>query len=258
MALETLDVTPAQIWRAARAMRASYHGAQEEISPYLTPLGLSGQVQTFAQADSEGFVYHDDAQAILAFRGSQTLGDWLYNANVELVAWDGPGRVHHGFLAALDACWSGIAEAAQQLAGQKPLLLTGHSLGGAMAMLAADRLHRLGAPAAAVVTFGSPKVGDEVFAAAYGENYAGRSVSLLNQGDPVPWLPVLNSEFALAGESFQFSHSGDLNPRPPQWQAMLMLVGGVLSGENKENLLEFRPHSKDEYLRLAEEHFGQA
>jgi|GEM_PF-1837642 len=46
----------------------------------------------------------------------------------------------------------------------RPIWLTGHSLGGALATVAAFRLTNLGIPVSGLITFGSPKVGNDVFA----------------------------------------------------------------------------------------------
>lgn len=67
------------------------------------------------------------------------------------------GRVHRGFAQALDRVWEPIAN---QLAGlDMPVIFAGHSLGAALATLAASR-H---APET-LYTFGSPTVGDADFA----------------------------------------------------------------------------------------------
>lgn len=51
--------------------------------------------------------------------------------------------------------------------GRPPIMVTGHSLGGALAMLAAYELTLAGYPVELVVTFGTPRVGNSVFAASY-------------------------------------------------------------------------------------------
>lgn len=75
-------------------------------------------------------------------------------------AWAGNGKVHSGFANALAEIWDQVAPALQTVAGSR-LLFTGHSLGAAMATLAAD----LNVPAS-LYTFGSPRVEDATFVAA--------------------------------------------------------------------------------------------
>ena len=76
-------------------------------------------------------------------------------------------RVEHGFLAAYNSLRNATANAitaglAACGAGCS-LLFTGHSLGAAMATLAAAE-HAGGAAAVQLYTFGSPRVGDQAFA----------------------------------------------------------------------------------------------
>ena len=95
--------------------------------------------------------------AVLVFRGSAgRLDNWLANFSLMPAPWPTGGRVHGGFKGALLGFWPDILEALRAIDG--PVFYTGHSLGAALATLAAS----LRAPRA-VYTFGSPRVGDAHF-----------------------------------------------------------------------------------------------
>ena len=66
------------------------------------------------------------------------------------------------------------------------LILTGHSLGGAVATLLGERLVSLGFPKDkfTVVSFGAPAIGNQVFAETYGTSI--NLVRITNTNDPVP------------------------------------------------------------------------
>ena len=110
---------------------------------------------------SHGFlaIDNDSKLAVLAFRGtdSEDLSDLLDDANALPRAWGGMGNVHSGFAKALDEIWEQVLPALATVTGFR-LLFTGHSLGAAMATLAAS-LHL----PSVLYTIGSPRVGDTDF-----------------------------------------------------------------------------------------------
>ena len=124
------------------------------------------------RSSTQGFavVSTDGQDAFVVFRGTQADDptDIGTDAEVLLTDWDGSGRVHTGFARALDSVWASVqAWLATRPAGR--LWFTGHSLGAALATLA---VARAGVQNAALVTFGSPRVGDQAFA----DSFAARAV----------------------------------------------------------------------------------
>ena len=93
--------------------------------------------------------------------------------------WPEGGKVHRGFHGALARVWSHIEPSLDAL--DVPVLYTGHSLGGALATLAAARR----APET-LYTFGSPRVGNAEFAATLSGTVIYRYV---NCCDIVAYLP---------------------------------------------------------------------
>jgi len=137
---------------------------------------------------TRGFLGVCETHAVLAFRGSDpvTLPNWVTDAVVRLVECDEyDGRVHRGFSSALRRTWRKIEPILDQ-AQDKPLFLTGHSMGGALAVLTACRLAKLGRPPVATYTFGSPRVGDRAFCA----GYALPTYRVVNGLDLVPEMPL--------------------------------------------------------------------
>ncbi|MBF0230643.1 MAG: lipase family protein [Desulfamplus sp.] len=96
--------------------------------------------------------------SVLVFRGTEgRISNWFFNFNTLLSPWLSGGKVHRGFKLLLMEAWEEIRQQLEFIKG--PIYYTGHSLGGALAVLAAS----LKQPEA-VYTFGSPMVGNSEFA----------------------------------------------------------------------------------------------
>jgi len=139
--------------------------------------------------------------AIVAFRGTEpiNLASWLTDADVITqrvpAGWKGKGEVHRGFLANLEAVWDDVEhQLGQDAVGQAPLeaiYITGHSLGGAMAVLAAAKLlsSSLVSKLRGVYTYGQPAVGNAAFAAWGREAFGEILFRHVYNRDLVPRLP---------------------------------------------------------------------
>jgi len=170
----------------AHASDVAYHRAP--AAGALDRLGLKTIAFRNKLTRTRGFLGVCDTHAVLAFRGTDpvTLPNWLTDAIVKLVeCGEYDGRVHHGFSTVLRRSWGKVEEILEE-AGDKPLFLTGHSMGGALAVLTACRLAKMGRPAVATYTFGSPRVGDRAFCA----GYALPTYRVVNGLDLVPEMPV--------------------------------------------------------------------
>ncbi len=103
-------------------------------------------------------------------------------------------KVHQGFLAyAHDLYWSHVKREVSRLHAARPraIQIVGHSLGGAVAQLLALQITtHLGLPIDAVVTFGSPKVGDANWKTAYESLLHRATHRWVNGKDPVPNVPL--------------------------------------------------------------------
>ena len=128
----------------------------------------------------------DDQQPmlILAFRGTETraIEDIRTDAKVKLQDAPGGGRVHPGFYEAFASVQAEIQEALDHHKGC-PFYITGHSLGGALAVVATRYLNH--PKSAATYTFGGPRVADERFFA----DFCSPVYRVVNGADAVARLP---------------------------------------------------------------------
>ena len=127
---------------------------------------LSGVFELRVVADvknSQAFLVENSEMLVMVFRGTECddFRDVLSDLDFFPRKWSShgarAGRVHRGFAKALSLVWPVLCEALPETS--KPLVITGHSLGAAMATLAASQLRP-----AALYTFGEPRVGNPEFA----------------------------------------------------------------------------------------------
>ena len=144
------------------------------------------------------FTRFDMSYAVLAFRGTSSLEDAITDADFLLEAGPLAGKVHSGFRAALSKVWSEEGSLRKVLSGfelafKRPLnlFLTGHSLGAALATVAAAALAELGLNDSirALYTFGSPRVGNSRFAWAITKALRGRFWRFDHNNDVVTRIP---------------------------------------------------------------------
>lgn len=175
-------------------------GSTTTVNDVLAKAGF-GEARWFevqcGKIDTQGFVTRrggNKPYIVVAFRGSEAnVEDWLTNADakpteVTIDAGDAKitGNVHSGFLKAYQAAAKDIDAAIAEVstgASGVPIFYTGHSLGGALAMIAV----RIEAPdsGGACYTYGSPRVGDYPF-------YKGVKTPIyrvVNAADIVPRVP---------------------------------------------------------------------
>jgi len=171
--------------------------------PFYGDVGFTAPPRSFtADMINAALVGATATEIIVAFRGTEPINtadwddfidsvdDWVHDGEAVLVKVPyAPGMVHQGFSGSLESLWSGAVAAIRQLtATGLPVVVTGHSKGGALATLAAMRLKSEGvATPSGVYTYGSPRVGDTPFATAY--DAAISQWRFENNNDLVPHLP---------------------------------------------------------------------
>jgi hypothetical protein len=181
------------------------HPSGPTSCPFYNDVGFTAIPQTFvAGVINAALVGTTPTEVILSFRGTQpidtdnwdafidSIHDWVHDGEADLVtAPYTTGKVHRGFDESLELLWTDVLSAveAQHTASQLPVVVTGHSKGGALASLAALRLQfEAGITPAAVYTFGSARAGNTQF----WRDYQGKILRhwrFEHQDDLVPHLP---------------------------------------------------------------------
>lgn len=156
-----------------------------------------------------GFILQSDKAIVVAFRGTISAVDWVS----DLIAQQTPylpvkncGFTHKGFTDIYMSLRDQVLSMLRTLPADKPLFLTGHSLGGALSTLAAIDIaaNRKGANPI-VYTYGAPRVGDPAFVRFYNER-VGTHWRFQNESDIVPHLPPLIYQQPRTNEVYYYLH----------------------------------------------------
>lgn len=181
-----------------------------------TPAGFELVRDPIECAGTTVHVLASPEAVIIAFRGTDSAYDWLVtDAWTDLESFtDFPfdyRRVHRGFRNALGAVANKIDDALKDpKATGKPRWITGHSLGGALAVLLAARQTLLqGHAVQGVYTFGQPRVGNWSFVRAIRKALDTRYFRILRVGDPTPHLPSV-LRYRDCGTPFLLTQEGKL------------------------------------------------
>lgn len=178
-------------WLMAEMARLAYvkfeAGAQRlrELSEGLAEAAFE-LVRTFCSNGTQAFLAKRDSDRmlILAFRGTEKDDpyDVIADLNARFFTDERGAKIHTGFYNAYKVVERDVSATVESLKGYA-LYVTGHSLGGALALIATRALNSDNL--AACYTFGSPKVGDEEF----GSDIKPPIYRVVNAYDPVPITP---------------------------------------------------------------------
>jgi triacylglycerol lipase len=235
-------------WFADAALLA--YSSESAIDDAFRGAAIAGEIHHFRSAlSTQAYLLSADDVIVLAFRGTQvdsfwsSILDFAIDAQFFPIADSHGDLVHKGFLAALNEVWTEVAAKvlAEQARHPRPFWITGHSLGAALATLAANRCSDDSAfGLRGLYTYGSPRVGDEGF----GARIRVPVYRFRNDSDLVPHIPI-GLIFRHVGK-LQFLDAGGHLHRdvPAAMELMLDLGAGFLSIRDAAALKEMmRPGS---------------
>jgi triacylglycerol lipase len=132
-----------------------------------------------------------------------TTAEWLKDLSIRLAPYPYGGNAHEGFVQTYDIFRDSIRAALCSGKSRRRLFIAGHSLGAGLATLSApDVASNTGFKAPFVYTYGSPRVGDKSFAAAYNRAFGARSFRIANTCDIVPSVPFPSPILGFLGGYF--------------------------------------------------------
>ena len=190
-------------------------------------------------------IFQSHGFLVIAIAGTDQKGDWGFNLDREFVNLNGI-RVHSGFMNFADIIAKSIPEDMRK--PNVPLLITGHSLGGAAATLLPLLLPSLSPHA--VVTFGAPKC----LHAEDAIKYPRPVFNIRNVDDVVPWVPVTlpGRTWGVPGEVYYLTgtavsvYPGSVLRR---FGKQALSLTSYITHRGSGRLLGIREHGMDRYCK---------
>ncbi|MFF8955586.1 lipase family protein [Streptomyces sp. NPDC014894] len=215
----------------------------------------------FPPADTQAYTLASEHMIVTAFRGTEParIRDRLSDASTP--PWPGPARtgyVHHGFGRALDSVFPSVRQALAELRdNEQTVWFTGHSLGGALAMLAGCRtlLEEPGLRADGIHTFGQPRTCDRILAAACDKEFKDRLHRYVNNNDIVPRLPP-EPVYTHAATLRYIDSAGRLRGSMPRLEALSDRVKGLTADLFAPASDGVRDHLMGRYITALERNLG--
>ncbi len=227
------DTWASNAWSLARLSKLAYKSPflfnWEIRRSYKDQTGLVKQRIESPATNTQVYAVSDKNQIIIAFRGTQTdnlkdeVADFRTDTKASLRKWHA-GEVHTGFGWALESVWDEIDSFIKENDEfeKKKIWFTGHSLGGALAMLAMSMFLKTEAPVQRakhvhLYTFGQPRVGNREFAKRMAEEFSKRIYRVVNNNDLVTFIPFGNG-YRHVGQRIYIKTNGDVYLVKPGWK----------------------------------------
>ena len=210
---------------------------------------VSGINKSSAQA---ALIEHED-YLCMVFRGTDEPSDWLDNINAfstkELF-----GEFHRGFWNSVEDVWQPINKKFRDLQNEKkrPLFITGHSLGGAMATIAAAKFIHEDKPFTSAYTFGQPRALSRETAQIFNMECKSRFFRFHNNNDIVTRIPARLMGYSHVGSYLYITEEGEILREAGSWFKFLDQVDGIVKDIKNKKIDLIEDHDMDEYLKAVE------
>ena len=225
--------------------------SQESIGLGAEVLGLpQDSVQLIEKENHACLVLSRSDFMIVAFRGTDDLKDWRTNLKYKATPGNW-GNVHSGYKEAVSLLWDELGSLAWvRVTGEQTLWMTGHSMGGALATLAAaNLLADGGCKVAGLYTFGQPAVGDEEFNRKLVDNLGQRYYRFANVADIV--AEETFSKFRHTGQFKYIDRGGHIHHGKTRRMHLDPLFARMFNSQDRTPA-QITDHSMMEYLKAIE------
>ncbi len=203
----------------------------------------------FDKSSAQGAMIEHEDYLCMAFRGTDEILDWIDNINA-FSKQEMFGHFHTGFYNSLEDIWSDINKSYEKLLQDKkrPIFITGHSLGGAMAAIAAAKFIHKDKPFTSVYTFGQPRAMTRETCRLFNAECKGRFFRFQNNNDIVTRIPARIMGYSHVGECLYISEEKEIHKDVGFWFKFLDSVDGVMENIKEKGMDCVKDHDMADYL----------
>ena len=231
-----------QLLTFAKIAETTYANPKDATAKF-NALGYS-IVEFFDIKGAQAYLLKGANSHVLSFRGtevtekSDVLADLTSGKNIEACG----GKVHVGFKGEVNKVWPAIERA---VTGIDTVYVTGHSLGAAMATIAASRMQD---KVEALITFGSPRAGNQEFV----NSLAVTHYRVQNNCDDVTKVPLRLMGFVHHGTHKYMNYYGEFRDLTP-WQRVKDMIRSRLKARAKgQKFIGVFDHMMSNYIAKLE------
>jgi triacylglycerol lipase len=206
-------------------------------------------VRGFSKKSAQAALVENSSYLALVFRGTDEPADWIDNINAfpEQALF---GAFHRGFLHSVQDIWDPLFARYSELNRQKPraLFVTGHSLGGAMAIVASSILIQEDEAFTSTYTFGQPRTITRDTGRIYNIEAKSKTFRFQNNNDIVTRAPARIMGYTHVGTFLYITHQQQIQQDPGRWLQVLDSTGGAMDSIKEKGLDAVADHGMTNYL----------
>jgi len=238
-------------WKNATIMAKASMYAYKNLNDFQKE--FNKEAVLFDNDGTQVYCWLDGNIACIAFRGTEPTQWSDIKADLKIRKVKVPtGFVHRGFKDALDEVWEDVLKWIKEQK-KEDVFFTGHSLGGALATLAASRWNSI---TTHLYTYGSPRVGGRKFIKSF---ITSNRYRFRNNNDIVTRVPFeifgYKHVSGDGGKFIYFDVDGNVSKKFSRWYMFKQWIKGTLRGFTKLKVDGFSDHSIEAYYNFCRKEY---
>lgn len=236
-------------YHMALCAEAVYKTTDAEILACLKEVddGYLSATRVQVHGTEAAFIEHEE-YVVYAFTGTNEIGDWLTNIRAFPDDWIG-GQYHRGFAESFQAIWPELEKVYWMKRRQKkrPVFITGHSLGGALATCCAALFNDEDWPYMGLYTFGSPRCVGKHAARVFNIESKDKTFRFQNSSDIVTRMPSRAMGYRHTGQNMFIDGDGVIQTDPGTWARFVDFVSVSVNDVLNVELSTIGDHDMPKY-----------